>query len=48
MKELLKSKAMVGFAIFLLGVVYMNASYTKSLENQTRESEQEMIVMNLQ
>lgn len=48
MKELLKSKVMVGFAIFLLGVVYMNASYTKNFDNNTRESEQEMIVMNLQ
>lgn len=48
MKELLKSKVMIGFAIFVLGVAFVNASYTKKLDANTLESEQEMVVMNIQ
>lgn len=48
MKELLKSKVMIGFAVFVLGVAFFNASYTKKLDAKTMETEKEMVVMNIQ
>ncbi len=48
MKEILKSKVMIGFAIFVIGFAYFNASSSKKMEENKVESDREMIVMNMQ
>lgn len=48
MKEILKSKVMIGFAIFVIGFAYLSATETKKMEENKIESDREMIVMNMQ
>ena len=48
MKEILESKVMIGFAIFVLGFTYVSSLETKKMEENKIESEKQMIVMNLQ
>lgn len=38
MKELLKSKIMIGFVVFMLGFTYVNAVGMKDLENKEEDN----------
>ena len=46
MKELFKCKAMIGFVIFVLGVVYINSVNIKSEVKMSQEMENMKIVYN--
>lgn len=48
MKEMLKSKVMIAFMVFMIGVFYINACETKKLDEKTKKEEREMVVLNLQ
>lgn len=46
MKEILKSKAMVGFLIMLIGFFYLNAKDIQKMEVTETESENPYVAMN--
>ena len=48
MLEILKSKMMMGVAFLLLGIVFINVSVTTKLEENSKEANEKVIVMNLQ
>lgn len=47
MKEVLKSKIMVGFIVFVLGITYFDSINVKRLEQETAKDNQDLIVMNM-
>lgn len=46
MKEILKSKVMMGFIIFVLGFTYIDSMNVKRLEQTETQMNDKMIVMN--
>ena len=47
MKEMLKSKIMVGFVAFILGITYMNGVQTRKMQDTTKQAQDSYIAMNL-
>ena len=47
MKELLKSKIMIGFIIFVLSLTYVDSINTKKMEENTKEASDNLISMNI-
>jgi len=47
MLEILKSKMMMGVAVILLGVVFVNAGVSNKLEENNVEAYENVIAMNL-
>lgn len=47
MLEIVKSKMMIGVAVLLLGVIFINASVTNKLEESHKEVTEKAIAMNL-
>jgi hypothetical protein len=47
MKELLKSKIMIGFIIFVLGITYIDSVNVKKMEEDTKVAHDNLIVMNI-
>lgn len=47
MKEILKSKVMVGFIVFVLGITYIDSMNVKRLEQETPKDNKDLIVMNM-
>lgn len=47
MKEIIKSKVMVGFIVFVLGITYIDSMNVKRLEQETNSINQDLIVMNM-
>lgn len=47
MKEIMESKIMVGFIIFVLGFTYLDSMKVKRLEEKQTKEMQEFVVMNM-
>lgn len=47
MKEVMKSKIMLGFIIFVLGFTYLDSVRVKQLEQKNTQEMQEFVVMNI-
>ncbi len=47
MKNMLKSKLLMGVLVFMLLITYMSASYTKKLEVKNASMEQEFAQINI-
>lgn len=47
MKEIMESKIMVGFIIFVLGFTYLDSMKVKRLEAKQTKEMQEFVVMNM-
>ena len=47
MLEMLKSKMMMGVAVILLGIAFINAGVTTKLEENNKEVTERVIAMNL-
>jgi len=47
MKEIVKSKTMIGFIVFILGITYMNGVQTNKMEAGQIEAQDTYITMNL-
>lgn len=47
MKELLKSKIMIGFIIFVLGITYIDSINVKKMEENTKIANDNLISMNI-
>lgn len=47
MLEMLRSKMMIGVAVVLLGIVFINAGITTKLEENHKEVTDRVIAMNL-
>lgn len=47
MKELLKSKIMIGFIVFILGITYIDSINVKKMEEDTKVSTDNLISMNI-
>jgi len=48
MLDIIKSKMMMGVAVMLLGIVFVNAGVTNKLEENHAETYEKVIVMNIQ
>lgn len=46
MKEIMKSKIMVGFMVFVLGITYLDSMNAKRLEQADQAPEKNLVVMN--
>lgn len=46
MKEIVKSKIMIGFIVFVLGFTFIDSVNVKRLERTNENVEQEFVVMN--
>lgn len=47
MLEIMKSKIMMGVAVLLLGIIFINAGVTNKLEESHKKTTETAIVMNL-
>ena len=47
MKEIMKSKIMLGFIIFVLGFTYLDSLKVKRLEQEMTKDIHELVVMNM-
>ena len=47
MKEIVKSKIMIGFVAFILGITYMNGIQTKQMEEKSNTNQDSYLAMNL-
>lgn len=47
MKEIIKSKVMLGFIIFVLGFTYLDSVNVKRLEQETIVMDKKLVVMNM-
>lgn len=47
MKEIMKSKIMLGFIIFVLGFTYLDSLKVKRLEQEMTKDMHELVVMNM-
>lgn len=48
MLEVLKSKMMVGVAVLLLGIVFINSGISNKLEENANDAYDKVIAMNIQ
>jgi hypothetical protein len=46
MKEIMKSKIMVGFMVFVLGITYLDSMNARRLEQTSQAEEKNLVVMN--
>ena len=46
MKEIMKSKIMVGFMVFVLGITYLDSMNARRLEQTGQAEEKNLVVMN--
>lgn len=46
MKEILKSKTVIGFVIFILGITYINSVQVRMIENDVVKSNHDTVIMN--
>ena len=47
MKEILKSKTVIGFVVFILGITYINSIQIRMIENDTVKANNDSIIMNV-
>lgn len=47
MKEMLKSKIMIGFVAFILGITYLNGVQTRKMEDTTKQPQDSYIAMDI-
>lgn len=47
MKELLRSKIMIGFIIFILGITYIDSINVKKMEEDNKAASDNLISMNI-
>lgn len=48
MLDIIKSKMMLGAAVLLLGIAFVNAGITNKLEENTNDAYDKVIAMNIQ
>ncbi len=46
MKEMLKSKTIIGFMIFVIGITYVNSVQIRMVENASVKVENKTLIMN--
>ena len=46
MKEIMKSKIMVAFMVFVLGITYLDSMNARRLEQTSQAEEKNLVVMN--
>lgn len=47
MKEMIKSKVLVGFILMVLGVIFVDSSMTVKLEDKVESNNREIVMANI-